>query len=108
MLPAGKLNQRITVQAVQRVGDGGGGYEETWLDIAACWAEVLPLAGVERLTAAQQESATDYRVTIRWREGLTAEMRVLWRTHVLDVNAIADNGPQAGFIVLDCRSMGAS
>lgn len=108
MPPAGMLNQRITVQGVVRISDGGGGYEETWANIVTCWAQVQPLAGLERLTAAQQESTTDYRVTIRWREGLTAEMRVLWRGYRLDVNAIADAGPQAGFIALDCRSMGAA
>jgi len=108
MIKAGMLNQRITVQAVQRVPDGGGGYDETWAELVTCWAKVEPLAGLERLTAAQQESTTDYRVTIRWREGLTAEMRVLWRGYTLDVNAIADAGPQAGFVVLDCRSMGAA
>lgn len=103
---SGHLNQPVRLDQVQRVPDGGGGYEESWVPVATVWARVEALTGEESLQAGQQESTVGYHVTIRWRDGLTGALSVVWRTRRLNVVYVADNGPAAEFIRLDCQTEG--
>jgi hypothetical protein len=56
-MAAGELDQRITLQSLALVSDGGGGSTETWSNVAILWAKVVPMSGRERLQADQLESA---------------------------------------------------
>lgn len=103
---AGELNQPVRLDQVQRVSDGAGGYEETWVPLAVVWAKVEALTGQEALAAAQQESTVGYHVTIRWRDGLTGALSIVWRTRRLNVLYVADNGPAAEYVRLDCTTEG--
>ncbi|SNT38051.1 head-tail adaptor protein [Antarctobacter heliothermus] len=39
------LNRRLTLEALQRVSDGAGGFEETWSALGTLWATVKPRTG---------------------------------------------------------------
>lgn len=101
---AGDLNQRVRLEKVEQVEDGGGGWVDSWVPAAPpLWAEVLPLNGVERLQAEQVASQVSYRVALRWRPDITNHMRIIWRGRVLEIVAVADAGP-AAFLELDCKT----
>lgn len=76
MIPAGILDQRVTLQTATVTRDAVGGPVETWADTATVWAAVRPLSA--RQVAQAQQVSADVRkaVTIRWRSGVTAAMRV--------------------------------
>lgn len=76
MIPAGQLDQRVTLQNATVTRDTVGGPVETWADTVTVWAGVRPLTA-KQVAQAQQVSA-DVRkaVTIRYRTGITAAMRV--------------------------------
>ena len=76
MIPAGILDQRVTLQTATVTRDAVGGPVESWADTVTVWAGVRPLTA-KQVAQAQQVSA-DVRkaVTIRWRSGVTAAMRV--------------------------------
>lgn len=100
----GQLDQRVSLQRVERVSDGGGGFEETWVQIARLWARVVPASGEERLAAQQREAEIGYHVTIRYRELPEATLSVVWRGKRLAVLWPADAGPRSGFLTLDCST----
>lgn len=76
MIPAGDLDERVTLQTATLSKDAVGGPVETWADTITVWARVRPLTA-KQVAQAQQVSA-DVRkaVTIRYRTGITAAVRV--------------------------------
>ena len=99
----GQLDERVTIQSQVRVADAGGGYAESWQDVATVWARVRPLSGRERDMGEQLESPRDYRVTIRRRSDVTTAHRLVWRGAALNVRFVADAGPRPLYMDLDCQ-----
>lgn len=103
-LTAGALDQRVTLQAKSVARAPNGGEVVTWGDVATVWARVEPIRGNEFFSAAQMQDATDHRVTIRYRSGVTRELRVLWRDQPLDIVGVIDVGARRENLELMCIS----
>ena len=87
-LGAGQFDQRIRIERKGTPTRAPNGDEiAAWEPVAEVWARVEPMRAREWFAAAQAQSGADYRVTIRYRLGITADMRVVWiRTgQVLDI-----------------------
>lgn len=84
-LAAGQFDQRITLQSKSVTRSEIGEEIVEWQDVATLWARVEPIRGREWFAAAQMQSAADYRVTIRYRAGVTRDMRIVWRGEPLDI-----------------------
>ena len=78
MVEAGRLNKRITIQRQEKVRKPSGQVVGEWKDVCTVWAEVncTDSKAVDSNGAIQHEGL--YRFYIRWRRGITAEMRVVW------------------------------
>jgi len=103
-LAAGKFDQRISIDAKAITRSAIGEEVVTWLPVAEVWARVEPIRGREWFAAAQQQDATDHRVTIRYRAGITREMRVLWRGEPLDIVSVIDVNARRENLELMCLS----
>ena len=103
-LPAGKLDQRISIEAKAVTRNGIGEEIVTWETVAEVCARVEPIRGREWFAAAQMQDATDHRVTIRYRAGITREMRVLWRGEPLDIVSVIDVNARRENLELMCLS----
>jgi SPP1 family predicted phage head-tail adaptor len=97
-MAAGELDQRITLQSLALVSDGGGGSTETWSNVAILWAKVVPMSGRERLHADQLESPANYRVTIRRRTDITAGKR-----KPLNIRFDGFNSPREQYMTFDAE-----
>lgn len=100
---AARLRHRVTLQTPLTSPDGGGGTSIVWSDWASVWAAIEPLAGEERLAAGQIESAITHRVTIRYRAGVTAAMRVAFGARRLAVRAVIAPEERRERLVLLCE-----
>ena len=78
LVSSGRLNQRITIQAMTRVRGALGGHDETWSNFAIVWAEVTDMSGRELFNAKAMGSEVTKRVTIRYRTDIVAAMRVIF------------------------------
>lgn len=85
---AAAYRHRITLQQASREPDGMGGFMESWQDIATVWAEVQPLMGKAYMVAKQTQSALSHRVRIRYRDGVTPDMRVQFGTRHFIIDAV--------------------
>lgn len=79
MNSAGKLDQRLTIQAPAATVDALGQRIESWATVVAVWGSAQPLRGREFFAAGAINSEATVRFRIRYRAGITAAMRVLWR-----------------------------
>lgn len=91
-LSAGDLDQRVTLQSKSVTRAGNGEEVVSWVDVATVWAKVGQIRGREFFAATQMQDAVDVRVNIRYRAGVTREMRLLWRGSPLDIVSVIENG----------------
>lgn len=99
----GSMDQRIELQRLSRIPDGGGGYSEEWATYAEVWAEVRPLSGRERYQAQQVEASANYRIRIYNRDDISPADRILWRGKLLNIRFIADAGSRALYLDIDAE-----
>ena len=94
----GRASHRIRVEEKSVTRNAIGEEVVTWADVIAdtadnaLWAEVWPLKGREFFAAQQTQYAADVRFRIRYRDGVTREMRVLWNSEPYDIIMIVDVG----------------
>jgi SPP1 family predicted phage head-tail adaptor len=79
VIAAGKLDQRITLQAPGTTEDALGQPIAGWTDVATVWAEAAPMRSRELTAGGAASSQIEVVFRLRYRTGLDASMRVLWR-----------------------------
>ena len=84
------LKHRVTVQQNQPTINAFGEETEQWVTIATVWASVEPLKGREFFAAQKENAETTVRITIRYRMGITADMRIKFGNKVFEINAVID------------------
>lgn len=82
---AGKLRERITIQQRAKKQNPSGQVVGEWVDVCTVWAQVKCTNSktVDSSGVVQHEGI--YRFYIRWRPGITAEMRVLWQGRAFEL-----------------------
>ena len=86
----GDLRQRISIEEPQRLSDGGGGADETWVLVAEVWASLRPLAGNERIEADAIAGTVTHEVVMRYRAGLGGGQRLRLGDRLFDLRAVLD------------------
>lgn len=88
-LPASKLRHRITIQQYQEERDSTGAVIKSWVDLFTnVPASVEYLSAREFISAQANHSHVTARMVIRWRSGLNATMRILFRDKVYNIAGI--------------------
>lgn len=104
--PPARMNKRVTLQSVSRDEDGQGGFTEEWIDGDTIWASIEPLKGWERMQAQQLENPITHKVMIRYRSGVTADMRLIYGDRVLGVKEVINLDEDNAFLRLMCVESG--
>lgn len=78
-LNTGKLNRRVAFQKyVPKTDDAGfPSKEKEWVTQFTLWASREPLRGREYFAAAAAQAETTVRYKIRYREGITSDLRLV-------------------------------
>jgi SPP1 family predicted phage head-tail adaptor len=95
-----RLRHRLTLQQEVQIPDGAGGSSKSWQDVADLWAEIIPIVGAdsqlnkssgkELLFAGQMQSEISHRILLRYRDGVTAAMRLVFETRVFNIRYVAN------------------
>lgn len=91
-----RLRHRVAIQEKTNARDlETGEIVSSWanvllgsVELDAVPAEVLLGPGRESVSASTPQAAIDARINIRWFEGLTQQMRILWDGRVFDIHSI--------------------
>ena len=89
----GQLRNRVTIQQLATGSPDvfpSGEPDAAWTDVKTVWAAIEPLRGRELLAAQQIASEVSGTITIRYRAGVTAGMRVKFGTRLYDILAPVD------------------
>ena len=88
---SGGLRHRITIQERVSGTDGRGFQTESWQDICTVWAAAENLRGREFFAAAAVQAEHTVKFTIRYREGITPAMRIVFNDKTYNITGI-DHG----------------
>ena len=104
-MKAGPLRQRVTIQEKSALQNNYGEEVITWTDLATVWAEVEPLSGREFLEVKQITAEVSTRIRIRYRSGITPEMRIEFGSIVYDIHSIIHIEEREREIHLMCQEI---
>ena len=79
-LPAGNLRHRVSLESVTNAQDPNTGeVTQTWQSLGDVFASIEPLSAREFIQSAADQAQVVARITIRYRAGVTAAMRIVHR-----------------------------
>lgn len=92
-LSAGKLNRRITLQKRTQVQSPSGQIKDEWADVAKVWAWVKTQTGMAVARQSGEsggvaQSLNSYSFRIRYRSGVTDDMRIVYGGMYFDIKQI--------------------
>lgn len=85
-IEAGRLRHRVRIESYDDVRDSSGeviqdevtgAVSQEWVEVATVWAAIEPLSAREFLQSQSMQSQITARITIRYRDGLNAAMRLV-------------------------------
>ena len=85
---SGELRERVTIQRKAAMQDDFGAEVPTWAAVATVWAKVEMLSGREFIAQGRAEAAVTHKITIRLREDVTPDMRLVWEDQVLGIDTV--------------------
>jgi SPP1 family predicted phage head-tail adaptor len=85
MIDSGRLRHRIRIEELapligtddEVIQDETGEISRAWTEVATVWAAIEPLSAREYIQSQTTQSQVSARVTIRYRSGLNAAMRLV-------------------------------
>ena len=94
MSTASLLRERVRIEQPTASDDGYGGQSLSWTTLATVFAQVEPIyvGQSERVNADQRTAYAGYRVRVRMRTDVAAAMRIIWKTHVLTIHSLHEQG----------------
>ncbi len=81
----------MTVQLATETRNRLGETVQSWATYAERWASVQGLSSREVLLTGQQQTEITHRVRMRYLDGMTNSMRILWRGRVLEITSLLEH-----------------
>lgn len=101
----GSLNRRITIQKQTSARNAEGVASKEWEPVTTVWAGIEYLRGREYFQAASINSEVTARIRIRYRQGLTAHMRVVYGERIFEIINVFDIEEKHREIHLMCKEV---
>lgn len=101
----GELDKRIKIEQATETRSGTGAVIKSWATFLTAWAGIDPPKGREFFAAGQIQAEVTVRVRIRYRAGVTPQMRVLFGTRVFDINSVIDPDEAHVELILMCTEV---
>lgn len=99
---AGRLRHVITIQQATETRDSVGAIIRTWATYDTVRASIEPLNGREYFNASQVQAEVSTRIRVRYLDGLTSKMRILFGSRIYDIKAIINDKERNFEMTLMC------
>lgn len=102
------LRHRLVLEERISIADGGGGASESWSEVATLWAAMHQKSGREREAADRLGAHTITEITIRYRAGVTTDMRFRLGARHFNIRSVLDVDGRHRWFKCTCAEGGAS
>lgn len=102
------LNRRLTLEAAQLVGDGAGGFDQTWTALGTLWAQVKPRTGRLANGETGAVSVGAFRIITRGApQGHSNRpepgQRFRMGTRLFRIEAVTEDEPAGLYLICQCQ-----
>jgi SPP1 family predicted phage head-tail adaptor len=97
------LRHRVSLEALAREADGGGGFTDSWTELAELWAAITPTDGSESVEADRLAGTVTHEIVLRYRVGVTPSMRFRVGTRVFQILSAIDWGERGVWLRCLCE-----
>lgn len=104
-MKAFQLRHRVEIQSVAETRDSYGQPIQTWSKFATVWAALEPLRGREFFSAEQFQSKLTTRIRIRYLDGVTTKMRIVFGAYTYNIESIINTTMANKELVLMCSEV---
>jgi SPP1 family predicted phage head-tail adaptor len=87
----GRMRERVRIEQATENRNAIGEVVRSWQTFAERWASVDGLSSREFLIQGQQQTEISHRVRLRYLDGMTSTMRIVWRDRVLEINSLLEH-----------------
>lgn len=95
-----ELRRRVRIEAASDVSDGAGGVTRTWVPVDEVFARITPRRRRETVQAGRQVGVVTHRITMRWRDDIGGDLRLISDGVIYRVLVAEDADPMRRFV--DC------
>lgn len=99
----GELNKKVRIERFTTTKDPSGEDIKAWTTWKVRWMKVAPLTGSERYLAHQTQPELQYKVEMRYLDGMQAKDRLNYRGLLLDPINIIDREEGHTEMILMCK-----
>ena len=104
-MKAGQLRHRVEILRRVKEKDKSGATVMVWRPLAKLWADVRHVSGSETMRHDVLSASVRASVRIRWRAGISADMRVKTGNGVYVIRAAIPDLRRREFLDLICESL---
>lgn len=90
-MQSGRLRSKVTFQRQGTKKDDLGQTVNEWVDVCTIRAEIRDLSGKEYQNSQAEQSLTDCKILIRYRNDITTDMRALCNCTHYDIKAVLED-----------------
>ena len=87
-MKVGRMRYRIRIQSPSDETDIYANPKDEWTVFKEVWADIVPVSGREYFAAQQAVSETQFKIYIRYLEGVSPKMRVLEKDTAYEILAV--------------------
>nr|DAS21430.1 MAG TPA: Putative head tail adaptor [Bacteriophage sp.] len=102
---AGQLRHRVEILQRVKEKDKSGATVLVWRSLCKVWADVRHVSGSETMRHDVLSASVRASVRIRWRAGISADMRVRTENGVYVIRAVIPDLRRREFLDLTCESL---
>jgi len=102
-MDTGRLRHPLKVESFQSAQDPDTGeMVQEWVEIASVWAAIEGVSGQEFFASGAEQSITTHKITIQYRDDITADMRLSSGNVQYEITAPLPNNKRTE-LVLMCK-----
>jgi len=99
-LDPGKLRERVTIQQATERRNSLGETTLEWSTFSERWASVEGVSSREALDLGQVDVQLTHRVRLRYVDGMTQNMRLVWRGRTLEIISLLEYGNRSEHVAI--------
>ena len=100
----GKMRYRVKIQFPSDGVDDYGNAVDVWEDLTTVWADIAPISGREYFSAQQAVSETQFKIYIRYLDGVSPKMRVVRDEKAYEILAVLGD-KRSGMLTLMVKEL---
>lgn len=99
----GRLRHRVIIEQPDDSRSASGAIVKGWVEFASRWASIQPIRARETFQSKEFISEVTHQVKVRYLEGLTNKMRLVFGTRTFDILEVLNVDERNRELVLSCK-----